>query len=201
MVNVNDLVVKKLYFQTNTQEMVTYLHSKNSQSGSKLHVFKSSEQLSSIEFLANHEGQILSLEEATPEQLKAASNIVEWIDPLTGSVQICPKKYIAKLPSNVGTGAVNAKTARVMLEAMGEKVTDTNARHLRQAALYLKQNGVQLISLRSSVGGYFVASSKEEVSVYTNEQRKLANSMIFEADKMDAVTVEDSLSKFSAMSL
>lgn len=140
-----------------------------------------------------------TLNEMTPIQIAEKASYVEWIDPVTQETHTCPEKFVAGLKLYLELGANNARTSTDILIAMGEPSTESNKRHIRQAALYFKQSGVHVIGLRSVKGGYFIAGKKEEVGIYSSEQRKIAWSMLAEADHMDSITIEKSLEKLNSL--
>lgn len=113
--------------------------------------------------------------------------LIEWKDPGTGEVHVCPEHYIAGLKTHVGVGLAAATRAGDLLKLMGEENTESNKRHVRQAALYLKQNGTPVIAYRSSKGGYFIAQTQQEITDYVAQQHKLADSMKSEADALAAM--------------
>lgn len=113
-----------------------------------------------------------------------AQIMVEWVDPGTGETHVCPETYINSLKKYVSYGKSSALTSIKILTLMGEENNESNKRHVRQAALFLKQQGIPLISYRSSKGGYFIAETVEEVEEYAEQQHKLADSMKKEADAL-----------------
>lgn len=107
----------------------------------------------------------------------------EWTDPITGEVHRCPKSYM-ELVHYLGPGEKNALHARFLLHKMGKRSDGSRLRHLRKAIFILQREGVPIVSLRSSRGGYYIASTREELEQHCEIQCKLAHSMLAGADLM-----------------
>lgn len=110
--------------------------------------------------------------------------VMEWTDPVTGEEHTCPEHYLTGLQTHIGTGKANAKLASILLELMGEPNNESNKRHIRAAAMYLKNTGIPVIGLRSGKGGYFIAGTKSEVDDYVSSQLIVAQSMIARANAL-----------------
>jgi hypothetical protein len=109
----------------------------------------------------------------------------EYSDPLTGQIFSMPDGWPKRVLELLDEGAANGVLASVILGWMGEEVNKSNERHLRKAANWLRAHGHPVVSTRSGKGGYFIAVTPGEIAQFTKTQRKLANSMLKNADELD----------------
>src|SRR5208282_4510091 len=136
MLILDSLIIGDKYWLKSGAKLVKLRHIKKSAGGNTMCVFRALNSIDDIKLVPCALG-LADIDAATAEQLAAASDLVEWTDPITKEKHTCPKQYVEKLLTNVQVGAHNATTAKKLLALMQEKPTDSNERHLRQAALYL----------------------------------------------------------------
>jgi hypothetical protein len=159
-----DRIVNK-YLGAGTVKEVLY-------SGSLVVLYDSGDELTSSP-------QYTSLETPPPERPKTA----EWTDPSTGETYTCPERF-TKVIDILQRGAENALTAKTLLGLLGEKNSDVNQRHLRQATMIARGENIFVVSVRSTDGGYFIATKDEEITDFVNAQLKLAASMTQKANSL-----------------
>jgi hypothetical protein len=100
------------------------------------------------------------------------------------------KSYLAAVRKNIEIGRKNARTTKWFLEeCMNEEDTDGNRRHFRAAVAYLIDHGILICS---TVSGYFVADSAEEVEACVSNKEKQAESNLKRARRLRAMDVERS---------
>ena len=107
----------------------------------------------------------------------------EWTDPNTGEEHRCPKVFMAVI-DHLRFGAANPRYADELLRLMGKEVAEDNERHLRQAIMIHRLQGVLIVSVRSGKkGGYFLATpdDTEEVEAFCSLQEKLGRAMLANA--------------------
>ena len=103
--------------------------------------------------------------------------MVEWEDPVTGEIHKCPKSFMA-VRHIIGYGEWSAMHAGMLLAKLGKPNTQPNQRHLRKAVFILRGQGEPIVSTRSKIGGYYIASTYEELDQHCTIQEKLAQSML-----------------------
>lgn len=104
------------------------------------------------------------------------------------------KSYLAGVRENIEIGRANARTTKSFLEdCMHEEDTDGNRRHFRAAVAYLIDHGILICS---TVSGYFVADSAEEVEACISNKEKQAHSNLKRAARLRSMSIEKSKAIF-----
>lgn len=119
-----------------------------------------------------------------------------WTDSETGEHVWLPKDFIRAFVQAVGIGRTNMMVCADLLKKMEIPDTDTNRRRLRGVSDYLHSEGVLVVSVRSTKGGYFIAESAEERDRYAADQRKFAESMLATASLVENLDPATSMARF-----
>jgi hypothetical protein len=116
------------------------------------------------------------------------SRQIVWTDKRTGDQLSARSDFIEKLPTLLKYGKDNATHVEEILSAMGVENNDGTRRQLRFAKAYIIANSdTPICSERSQDGGYFIATTRNDVLEDAETYRASAAGNIRAAEELESL--------------